>query len=1092
MKIYREGMEFGKTAVSRAALAAVLGCVLTAGFTISPAHAQIDWWPMFHHDAWHTGFSTSIGPEDDDLIWTFQTDDWSYGSSPVVADGKVYLGPGDGFVYCVDIVTGEEVWRYGDLGKYGTNTAAVVDSNLYTGSLAGRVVCLDAEGNGDGTTNVTWTFLIDDAGIGDWVRHAPTVANGKVYVGSVENYFDEEETYGMVYCLPQNDPSGDGTIDSTEVIWSFRTDDIVVSSPAVGNGKVYIGSNDHNVYCLDAEGNGDGTTDLIWVFTTGYNVTSPPSVAGDRVYVGSGDYHLYCLPQDDPNPDGIIDSTEVIWSFQIGYDVRGSPAVAYGMVYVGSGNDRVYCLPENDPNPDGVIDPTEVIWTYTTGGNVYSSPAVADGKVYVGSWDNNVYCFDAFGNGDGTTDVIWSHPVSYFGESSPAIAAGAVYVAASDMLYAFGDPHCQVSPTVLDFGPVTLGSWVDEEFTIVNTGGDTLRGDVAEACDHYSIVQGEGGYELAPEESLLVIVHFEPSSIGVHNCTVETGTPLCCDVSCTGVAGQTHIVSCSPPGNEINVPVDTNISATFSIAMDEATINDTTFVVNAKATGLHGGTITYNIPTRTATLNPTEDFDDGEVVTVVLTTEIKSFVGVPLDSSYVWSFTAIAAAGHGIFEDDSVYAVGGEPYSVVAADLDGDGYIDLATVEEATESVSVLLNNGDGSFLLDQSYPAGASPRSVFAGDLDRDGNLDLVTANDGSSDVSVLLNNGDGTFTPDSVYSVGPEPQSVCAADLNGDGHLDLATADYAADQVSILLNIGDGTFASDSVYSVGGGPVSVCAADLDGDGDLDLAAADFDSNRVSVLLNNRDGTFGFCTDYAAGDHPYSVLTADLDGDSDLELAASNTLSNDVYVLLGNGDGTFAFGSVCPVGDYPVSMTAGDFDGDGDADLATANAVSTDISILLNDGDATFAPHSVYPAGLWTASVTTADFDGDTDLDLAVANYVAGSISILVNERTLAVEEAREMLAWVFSLAQNCPNPFNPTTEIRYELPSDCRVRLEIFNTLGQKVATLVDGPQRAGRKTVRWDAWDDEGARVSSGVYFCRLEAGGHVGVKKMVLME
>jgi len=85
------------------------------------------------------------------------------------------------------------------------------------------------------------------------------------------------------------------------------------------------------------------------------------------------------------------------------------------------------------------------------------------------------------------------------------------------------------------------------------------------------------------------------------------------------------------------------------------------------------------------------------------------------------------------------------------------------------------------------------------------------------------------------------------------------------------------------------------------------------------------------------------------------------------------------------------------------------------------------------------------------------------------------------------FILSQNYPNPFNPITEIKYALPKDSYVRLEIYNLLGQKVASLVDGKQKAGYKTARWDA-----GSFSSGVYFYRLQAGSFVQTRKMVLIK
>ena len=90
------------------------------------------------------------------------------------------------------------------------------------------------------------------------------------------------------------------------------------------------------------------------------------------------------------------------------------------------------------------------------------------------------------------------------------------------------------------------------------------------------------------------------------------------------------------------------------------------------------------------------------------------------------------------------------------------------------------------------------------------------------------------------------------------------------------------------------------------------------------------------------------------------------------------------------------------------------------------------------------------------------------------------------------FNLAQNYPNPFNPNTTIRYDLPVSCRVRLEIFNVQGRRIAILIDGPQTAGSKIVLWNGKGQDNIDVSSGVYFYRLQAGTFTHVKKMTLLR
>ena len=91
------------------------------------------------------------------------------------------------------------------------------------------------------------------------------------------------------------------------------------------------------------------------------------------------------------------------------------------------------------------------------------------------------------------------------------------------------------------------------------------------------------------------------------------------------------------------------------------------------------------------------------------------------------------------------------------------------------------------------------------------------------------------------------------------------------------------------------------------------------------------------------------------------------------------------------------------------------------------------------------------------------------------------------------FALANNYPNPFNPATTIKYALPEASQVRLEVFNVVGQVVSTLVDNNQNAGRYMVQWDATNDQGHSLSSGLYFYRLQAGGEfLEVKKMLLLK
>ena len=96
-------------------------------------------------------------------------------------------------------------------------------------------------------------------------------------------------------------------------------------------------------------------------------------------------------------------------------------------------------------------------------------------------------------------------------------------------------------------------------------------------------------------------------------------------------------------------------------------------------------------------------------------------------------------------------------------------------------------------------------------------------------------------------------------------------------------------------------------------------------------------------------------------------------------------------------------------------------------------------------------------------------------------------VKSDPNVVAMGYQLEQNYPNPFNPSTSIAFALAKAGEVKLQIFNALGQQVATLVNGKMSAGQHHVTWDARD-----VPSGIYFYKLEAGTFNQTRKMVLMK
>lgn len=455
------------------------------------------------------------------------------------------------------------------------------------------------------------------------------------------------------------------------------------------------------------------------------------------------------------------------------------------------------------------------------------------------------------------------------------------------------------------------------------------------------------------------------------------------------------------------------------------------------------------------------------------------------------------------FDIPSQYVVGGRPWSVFVADFDGDTDLDLAAVSFQTDELSVMLNAGNGTFVIDSAYATGDIPVYVHGADVNGDSAIDLAVANKLDNTLSLFLNNGDGTFAAPSILASGYAPTSVRLADLNGDDDPDLIitneqiTMPFVNDSVSVMFGNGNGTFQPRVTFEVAVNPQEAQAVDLNGDNSLDLAVVNAESHSISVLLNDGFGAFAAAVNYESQHLPVRLSVADLDDDGDVDIIAPNSDAYDtsvVSVILNNGDGTFASTVYWNSGGYPFATFTSDLDHDGDIDVIVANWQTDSISVLTNNGDATFEEPVQYLAGDAPTSLFTADLNDDTFDDLAVGNRNSDDVLVYMNRGTASsTGDDRFSSRPVDSqLAQNVPNPFNPSTTIEYRLVNRSMVSLKVYNVLGQQVARLVDKIQVAGTYQVVWKGTSDNGKPVAGGIYFYRLFAGDYRESKKMVLLK
>ena len=293
---------------------------------------------------------------------------------------------------------GEEVWVFRDLDFRSGNFAsspAVVGNRIYVGSSQSDIF---ASGGVVYCLNAESGEMIWKYRTVREIFSSPAVANGKVYIGEGLH----RDVDSKLYCL--NAATGD-------FLWSFQTSSHVESSPAVVDDRVYFGGGADGVYCADAE-----TGEQIWHYP-GIHVDISPAVDNGSVYVGTGygDTSIYCLDADTGAQK---------WKLRQGYSVWGSPSVLSNKVYFGIGNGNFL---ESDEEPYGKVicvdtNTQETVWEYEIEDSVLTAVALSDGHAYFGSRDGNVYCLDA---NSGEFKWKWStgKPVL----SSPAIAGQYAY-----------------------------------------------------------------------------------------------------------------------------------------------------------------------------------------------------------------------------------------------------------------------------------------------------------------------------------------------------------------------------------------------------------------------------------------------------------------------------------------------------------------------------------------------------------------------------------------------------------------------------------------------------------------------------------------
>ncbi len=506
--------------------------------------------------------------------------------------------------------------------------------------------------------------------------------------------------------------------------------------------------------------------------------------------------------------------------------------------------------------------------------------------------------------------------------------------------------------------------------------------------------------------------------------------------------------------------------------------------------------------------------------------------------------------------DSAGVVTNGNSYGTAWGDYNNDGFPDIfiATCNpSAANSIKhLLLNRGDGTFV-DVNYDAGVADSLPSWGivwlDYDNDYDLDIYITNiyePPRSGANVLYRNeGDGTFTDVSVAArvagdLSENSYGVAAADFDNDGWIDI----YVANQNRrhrLYRNLGDGEFediaATANIFDEQGRALAV--ADYNNDGQMDV----FTVGLSAYLLYNEGtannwisiATRGLISNFYGVGTRVEVVTDTLRQIREIQAGDSFCSQNDllrahfglgsatsvdsiiinwsagVREVLTNVDVNQRITIVEGVGirslnDYvflnlpqdgdtlnPLDATV-DFAWDGPLQNSAGEAVSYSLSLSGGSIDTTFTNIAdtafSYDLALLEPENTYTWMLEATDGYTIRASRSVGSF--YYPSGLTGIETGRETLPKEITLYQNYPNPFNPQTTIRYYLPSDSKISLKIYNSIGEVVVTLVDERQSAGWHQAVWQTSTAASESTASGIYFYQLQSGTMTLTEKMVLIR
>jgi outer membrane protein assembly factor BamB len=342
-------------------------------------------WPMFRGNQAMLGNAPGKLGDSFTQLWKFETKGLIRGS-PVVADGKVFIGDSDGKLYALDLATGNVVWKYATEGAIEAPPLFLAGV-VYIGATDKFLHAVDAA-KGELKWKVEFPTPITNAC--NWAVNA----KGKTMIVA-------DGSDNLMHCL-------DAATGEAE--WAFEAGNYIYSPPAVAGGRVCFGGCDMVVHVVGIDSGEESTSIPAQAY-----VTSAAAICGDEVYFGDQGPFLY---------RGDAATGKLVWTFE-GEGPCGAPALTEQCVLAGSKDMNLYCLERKSGRK---------LWNFTANGAIDGGPVVCGDKVVCASSDGRWYVLSLK---DGSR--LFSKEIGESITTTPAVVNGVVVIAADGgFVYAFG------------------------------------------------------------------------------------------------------------------------------------------------------------------------------------------------------------------------------------------------------------------------------------------------------------------------------------------------------------------------------------------------------------------------------------------------------------------------------------------------------------------------------------------------------------------------------------------------------------------------------------------------------------------------------